>query len=462
MKIVVCIRQSASGEINPFDASAYELALRVGGEVTILSMGPEKCYDFLLELTRLGGKRAILLTDPAFAGADTLATSYALSCAMKRLCPDLIICGRQTIDGDTGQVGPELAYLFGAKLITEVMDIRSDGDELYAIRRQGDREPITSPTLITAEKSFNLRLPSIRSKVGEVVKLSAADICADLERCGLRGSPTRVVCSFENQSDRRKCKFISRGELASVIKDAAAKEKAPVKAAPSAEKMPLAYIVGEAPLAMALSVAKDVKVLNIDTPEVLADIITKEKPQCVLWGTDSKSRRTAATVAAMLRLGLCADCTSLEYDSGTLYMYRPAFSGNIIAKIRSTTTPAMATVRCAADTSSRLAIGIGLGATSSLEEIRAISDELGAELVGSRLAVDRDFLPYSSQVGLTGKNISPDVYIALGISGAVHHIAGIRTAGTVIAVNSDKDAKIFDYADYGVVCRVEDVIPYLK
>ena len=96
MKIVVCIRQSADGEINPFDASAYETALRIeGAEITIMSMGPQKTAAFLENLTRLGAKEAVLLTDKAFAGADTLATYYTLSLAINRLKPDLIICGNQ-------------------------------------------------------------------------------------------------------------------------------------------------------------------------------------------------------------------------------------------------------------------------------------------------------------------------------------------------------------------------------
>ena len=110
MKIVVCVKQTAAGELNPFDACAYEAALQIpGSEVILLSMGPEKSRDFLLRLTRLGAKKAYLLCDKAFAGADTLATSYALSLAVGKLQPDLVICGRQTIDGDTGQTGPSLA-----------------------------------------------------------------------------------------------------------------------------------------------------------------------------------------------------------------------------------------------------------------------------------------------------------------------------------------------------------------
>ena len=110
MKIVVCVKQTVAGELNPFDACAYEAALQIpNAEVILLSMGPEKSKDFLLNLTRLGAREAYLLCDRAFAGADTLATSYALSLAIQKLQPELVICGRQTIDGDTGQTGPSLS-----------------------------------------------------------------------------------------------------------------------------------------------------------------------------------------------------------------------------------------------------------------------------------------------------------------------------------------------------------------
>ena len=126
MKIVVCVKQTVQGDINPFDACAYEAALQIpDAEVVLLSMGPEKTRDFLLGLTRLGAKKAYLLCDRAFAGADTLATSYALSMAVKRLEPDLVICGRQTIDGDTGQTGPSLSVQAGLSLVTNVMKIVS-------------------------------------------------------------------------------------------------------------------------------------------------------------------------------------------------------------------------------------------------------------------------------------------------------------------------------------------------
>ena len=138
-------------------------------------------------------------------------------------------------------------------------------------------------------------------------------------------------------------------------------------------------------------------------------------------------------------------------------MIRPALSGSVIAEIRSLTRPAMATVRTVKGDTSDVVVGIGYGAKDSFAAAEALAARLGAEVAASRKMVDNDFLPYEKQVGLTGKVLSPVLYIAVGISGAVHHIAGMSGAGTVIAINPDREAPIFDYADYGILEKIENI-----
>ena len=209
MKILVCIRQGLDGEINPFDACAYEAALQIkDAQINIISMGPLSAKDFLLRLTRLGAERAILLSDKAFAGADTLATAYALALAVKRLKPDLVFCGRQTLVGDTAQTGPMLSVLADLSLITNVMSIDSIDESITCTTRDLGVQTVKLPSLITVERINNLRLPSILSKQGEVEIWSAEDLQADPTKCGLAGSPTRVLKTFENHSGKRKCEFI--------------------------------------------------------------------------------------------------------------------------------------------------------------------------------------------------------------------------------------------------------------
>ncbi len=459
MKIVVCVRRLQNGELNPFDACAYEAALRIrGSEVILLSMGPMSCRDFLLELTRLGAKRAILLSDNSFAGADTLATSYALNLALKRLSPDLVICGRQTVDGDTGQVGPELATMAHYSLITNVMEIAQSGEILICKTRLGETAELKFPALITLEKINTLRLPSIRSKRGEVEVWSAEDIGAEREKSGLRGSPTKVISSFKNEQDRRNCTFISKEELKDVIDKALKKERISLSARISSDsKLKNVWVVGEAPLQMAKTISDDITVIELTNAEDIAEKIRCGHPTAVIWASDLVSKRIAPEVAAMLETGLCADCTLLETDGEELYMYRPAFSGNIIAKIKCTTNPKMATVRTLESGSGRIAIGLGFGVREQMDKAREFANSLGADICATRKMVDHDILPYEAQVGLTGKNVSPDVYIAIGISGAVHHIAGMKQSGTVIAINPDRDAEIFKYADYGIICNFEEL-----
>lgn len=473
MRIVVCVKQTVAGELNPFDACAYELALRIpGGEVILLSMGPEKTGGFLKELTRLGAKQAFLLCDKAFAGADTLATSYALSRAIKKLAPDLVICGRQTIDGDTGQTGPALSVQAGLSLITNVMKILSLDGEVTCQTRTAEAETVSYPALITVERICQLRLPSIRSKCAEVTVWSADDLEIDKNRCGLAGSPTKVLASFHNEEGKRKCVFVEPAMLGRLIDESLKKKLVKVQPERNGMKaLKKVWVVGEKPIEMAKTVSDDILIIDRKSAEeagntfvdTFAAQICREDPDAVLWDSDNWSKKTAAKVAAVLQTGLCADCTALETDGQHLYMYRPAFSGNIIAKIGCVTRPQMATVRTKSDALAQVICALGKGAKNAQSIIESYIDRKNSEgtcryeTAASRLAVDAEMYPYEKQVGITGKTVSPPVYIAIGISGAVHHIAGMKNAGTVIAVNPDRKAPIFDYADYGIVATAEEV-----
>ncbi|MBQ8803314.1 MAG: FAD-binding protein [Tyzzerella sp.] len=467
MRIVVCVKQTVAGEINPFDACAYEAALQIpGAEVILLSMGPEKSKDFLLNLTRLGAKEAYLLCDKAFAGADTLATAYALSLAVKKLKPNLVICGRQTVDGDTAQTGPALSVVAGLSLITNVMEIKQYEGQLTCLTRAMGEQTVDYPALITVERINHLRLPSIRSKRGEVIVWGVGDIGADVSRCGLKGSPTKVLASFQNEDGKRKCKLVDASMLDSLIAEGLQKEKQRIAPKnPEGNKLRNVWIVGEKCRAMAETISDDIRVIDKATAEVegaafarkFAAKIQEEKPEVVLWDSDPWSKWAAPQVAAILKTGLCADCTALETDGERLYMYRPAFSGNIIAKIACTTNPQMATVRTMAEGVSDVICAIGKGVKDAKAMVEDYALKKNWETAASRLAVDSEMFPYEKQVGMTGKTVSPPVYIAVGISGAVHHIAGMKQSGTVIAINPDKKAPIFDYADYGIVATAEEV-----
>ena len=204
------IREGATAIINPFDTYAIEEGLRVkdnfGGKVTVLSMGIPKVSDLLKEAIALGVDDAILLSDRCFAGADSLATSYTLSMGIKKIGQvDLIICGKQAIDGDTAQVGPSLASKLGLPHTTYVRKIEEISDGYIRCQRltEDGYEVIEMPlpALITVVKEINEpRLPSMkgmmRAKKATVAIWTADDINADKDLVGLKGSPTQVVSTF--------------------------------------------------------------------------------------------------------------------------------------------------------------------------------------------------------------------------------------------------------------------------
>ena len=458
MKITVCVKY-CQGEMNPFDSSALEYALRIpDAEVSVLTMSPPSCKDSLTQLTRLPIKEVVMLCDGAFAGSDTLATSYILAEYLKDNMPDMIICGRQSIDGDTAQVGPCLATMLGCELITNVMGYVSD---TTVNTRDGERS-YSLPALLTLERIHTLRFFSIRSKVREDALriISADELGVDKSRCGLGGSPTVVIKCFENTQGRRRVNWIEKEALIPLLDELKAQERKSSETEDdgSREKLPSVTVIGADMEKIGRKIADNVRVIEDNDMKAIAEKVAGD--EVVLWKADSWGRNHAPIVQAILGTGLCADCTQLEIENGEFYMYRPARSGSISAKIKCTTTPKMATVRVESESSS-LMLALGRGALDSLDAAQKFAHKIGAELAASRGIVDMGKAPYEEQVGLTGKNVSPKIYIAAGISGAVHHTCAIEGAQTIIAINPDRDARIFDYADYGILANIEDVIKLL-
>lgn len=204
------IRDEAQSVINPFDTYAVEEGVRLkeatGGKVTVISMGIPKVADILKECIAVGADDGILLSDRAFAGADTLATSAALAAGINKIGRyDIIICGKQAIDGDTGQVGPELAERLGIPHITCVRKIEEIKEGYIRAQRMTDfgYEVIecSLPAVITVVKEINEpRLPSIKgmmkAKKAVIPVWTADDVGADKDKIGLRGSPTKVIKTF--------------------------------------------------------------------------------------------------------------------------------------------------------------------------------------------------------------------------------------------------------------------------
>ena len=447
MKIVVCAKV-CDGEINIFDKSAIESALLISNDVTVVSMGPKSIEGTLTELTRLGVK-VIWLCDNKFAGADTVSTAYILSQAIRKLEYDLIICGRQTTDGDTAQTPPMLSVNLNLPIITNVLEIICVDKEIKCRTRVG-MESESLPAIISVERINTLRFPRMRSKTQPICEWNAENIEADISKCGFSGSPTRVVKSFENKKGKRKCKFIKRDELPILIEQLLKEKRAEVAYEQSDVLFENVWAVGNTVEKEAKKIAKTVTLIEETDPAQIAKMAQNEKPQVILWNADLWGRKNAPIAAVHLNTGLCADCVRLETDGETLFMYRPARSGNIIAKIICTTNPQMATVRCVSEACDVI-VSAGRGVIEELDRVEAFAKEINAEFCSSRAVVDAGEMNIETQIGLTGRSVSPKVYIAVGISGAVHHTCAIENAQTVIAVNPDKNARIFEYADYGIL-----------
>ncbi len=261
------------------------------------------------------------------------------------------------------------------------------------------------------------------------------------------------------------------------------------------------------------------RVLRIDRPEllhfsdeaygaILTELIRKEQPEIVLAGATAMGRSFIPAVANILGAGLTADCTRLDIreEDGALLQTRPAFGGNIMATIVCPhSRPQMSTVRPKVmrelefDTSrqgeivdvavlpewlkSRVRVlesvvtdqddvniqeadilvsgGRGLDSEKGFVLMRELADVLNGSVAATRAAVDAGWIKYPHQVGQTGKTVAPSLYIACGISGAIQHVAGMQSAETIVAINRDKDAPIFDVADFALVGDLYEIVPKL-
>lgn len=223
------IREGIENIVNPFDTYALEeggrIKERCGGKVTAVSMGPPQAEEMLREAISTSADEAILLSDSTFAGSDTWATAYTLAKAIDKLeqC-DLIICGRQTIDGDTGQVGPELAEILSLPFVAYVSKVEEIGNEYIRVRRMIEEGyeviEMSLPAVITVVKEINVpRLPSLRglarAKSATIPVWTAEELGVNKSMVGLSGSATRVVKIFFPQ---RVCRSeILQGDLESQV-----------------------------------------------------------------------------------------------------------------------------------------------------------------------------------------------------------------------------------------------------
>ena len=600
MKIAVCIKQvpvvsmlrfdnetrrmvrdGVPNEVNPYDVLGISLAARLkaehDAEVVVITMGPPQASEALVQAMAMGADHAIHLNDRAFAGSDTLATARALSIALQREECDLIICGRNSSDSETGQVGPEIAEMLGIPQITAVsnLEVAHDGDSLTAIRLNDEgHEEIECdfPVLISvtdgvAEETYPRREDMESASNKPIRELTAADLSEDTSQFGESGSPTWVNDVFSVESGRSGVviRDATPEDAVSQIMDilderrvfdrAASSGTAATRRGPRTERgnnngpiwvaaelmgggirpvslellgraRELAPILGTTVEAVLIGSAdeshtQELTAYGADTVHVadapflahydteahaavLTEAIQEHSPYAVLLPSTTNGRDLAARVAGRLEIGLTGDCVGIEIDEeGRLSQLKPAFGGSIVAPILSRTLPNMATIRagilsaCEPDfsiepvvntleTSERnvsrvrvlnrvsdesaegaeleraarvVSVGMGIGGPENMEPIRDLADALGASIGTTRDVADAGWLPRQYQIGISGKSVAPELYIAVALRGPFNHTVGIQRSGTIIAINNSPRSPIFRAADCGIVGDWREVVP---
>ena len=601
MKIVVCvkyvpvvariqfdyenktiIREGVPSEVNPFDmlglVRAVELKNAPDDQVVALCMGPPQARDGLLECLALGADRAILLTDRALAGSDTLATARALSLALKKEAPDLIICGRNSADSETGQVGPETAELMDIPHVGQVskLDLNADSNTIVTERLTDEGYQVIEcplPALVcvtegVAEETFPNREQLAEAETKPLQEVTCAQLSPDSSQFGAEGSPTwveEIRLVEPNRSGviiEEEDPQVAAEQAASLLKerlaeldsaDNGSQTAQPTERFPSSRDKSIWVIAESWPADLAhvtlelLGKARELtsftrsevaavligpaqpdlngqlaaygadRVLVLDNTgkgpvwgrqvvQSLAAAVHQAQPYAVLFASTPDGRDLASRVAARLALGLTGDAIDLEIDEeGRLVQLKPALGGNVVAPILSKTLPNMVTLRpglltpVAPVVSSQapveaiaaasfdgpdvtvleehvqedigaleltqaqvvLGVGMGIGGPENLPQIQKLAHSINASLATTRNVTHEGWLPVQIQVGISGRSITPKVYLAVGIRGAFNHTVGIQKAGVILALNQNRRHAIFKSADFGIVGDWNEFLPPL-
>jgi electron transfer flavoprotein alpha subunit len=557
------VRTGVAFEMNAFCRRAVSQGVRLardtGGSCTVVTLGPPSAEDVLREAVAWGADDGLHLCDAAFAGSDTLATARALAAAIAAAGPfDLVLLGRNSLDGETGQVGPEVAQLLGLPFASGVRQMEDAGAFLRLELEHDDGfqdvEVDLPAVLSVAERLCEPCKvdPEGRAAVpaARVSRLDAAALGPG--PWGEAGSPT--VVGSTRAMDHRRAGAVLDGPLADQV-DAALRlleargalnagrtgGVAPPTddgrvAAVGRAAGPVAVLVeparpevGSELLAAAGRLARDTggsvhalvvgdasaggpadrradlvvtltgSVVAEDVADAVTNYVRERSPWALLAPSTAFGREVAGRAAAATGSGLVGDAVELSVRDGRLVAAKPAFSGALVADVTCRSATQMATVRPGVlppgvggartgvvedrevrargrvrvlgqrrnddvETLARAEVVIGVGTAVTPEEYEQLSPLaalLGAELAATRKVTDKGWAPRARQVGITGRAIAPRLYVAIGLSGKFNHMVGVRGAGTVLAVNTDRAAPVFGFCDIGVVGDWREVVPLL-
>jgi electron transfer flavoprotein alpha subunit len=559
------LRSGATLEMNSYCrravAKGVELAAGSGGSCTVFTLGPPSAEDALREALAWGADHGVLVSDPAFVGSDTLATARALAAALGQRGPfDLVLAGRNSVDGDTGQVGPELAELLGLPFASGVRRLEFGGETLHLHLEHDDgtcEVQIDLPALLTAAERLCepcKMAPSTRAAVpsSHLSHVHAAELGDG--PWGAAGSPTvvgavrsllqprlrrRLSGPIEDQVAAATQVLLARGALtpsrrldvpgfmhhesgdsrqrigrhhigvvlesgrprvaaellgaARRLADGLGARVVALRPAEGEAFLPNAGIADPADCAGSFGADRLVVFLGARTPEDVAGGLVawakKSTPWAILCPSTDTGREIAGRTAARLGCGLIGDAVSLDLVGGELVAAKPAFAGALVADITCRSDTRIVTVRPGVlpldavgarraskelarvvptnrvkvvgskrlddiETLARAEVVIGVGTGVPPDEYHRLSrlaELIGAELAATRKVTDKGWAPRSRQVGVTGRSISPRLYMAVGLSGKFNHMVGVRAAETILAINCDPSAPVFDHADIGIV-----------
>lgn len=554
------VRHGLALEMNAYCRRAVskgvELARDSGGSCTVFTLGPPSAEDVLREAIAWGADEGVLVCDPAFAGSDTLATAKTMLAALATREFDLILVGRNSIDGETGQVGPELAQLLDLPFATGVRKMELDGAMVRAQLELDDgtqdievdlpavlsvAERLCEPCKVEPEGRAAVPADRIR-------RLGAGDLGAG--PWGDAASPTKVGAVRPMIHTRARLildgevdiqvaaaieALVERGALAHG--EGRATPPVPVRPKPADDATAVGVLIepgrGEAAHELlgaadliAGPLAASVHALCVEAGRVSelaragADVVVElhgsrvaedvaheliqwtkaQRPSVVLAPSTAFGREVAARLAAATGSGLVGDAIALEVVNGRLVAAKPAFAGALVADITSTGALQVVTVRPGVlavpsgtrDTApeaitrvvvrrgrlrvlderrdddvetlarARVVIGIGTGVRpNEYETLSPLAAVLGAELGVTRKVTDKGWAPRARQIGITGRALAPRLYVAIGLSGKFNHMVGIRAAGTILALNTDPSAPVFEHCDIGLVADWHEVLPKL-
>jgi electron transfer flavoprotein alpha subunit len=559
-------RDGVELEMNPYCRRAVAQACLFATDVpdtsvVVFTLGPACAEDALREAIAWGIERdidisAVHITDPAFAGSDTLATARALAAALRREGPfDLVLAGRNSVDADTGQVAPELAELLDLPFLTGIRAVTLEQRRVRARCELDDgwlEADLDLPAILTcAERLCDPAKvdPDGRAAVPaeRIRRLAATDL--DGGPWGQDGSPTRVgpvkLMALERAHHRflgqpldeqvraAVAELTARGALTPTVDTDAritvaepylparttAVVAEPARAHETRELLGAAAALGGRVVAITVELPDPallstwgadevvhvqgspvVEVVEEDVAQAVGEWADAHGPWAVLTASTAFGREVASRTAARLGAGLTGDAVELDVEGDRLVAWKPAFGGQLVAAIHTSSPVQMATVRPgvlptftprparsvpvgAAPVTPRgrvrvhtrtrnddldvlaeahVVIGVGTGVhPDEYPDLEPLRELLQAELGATRKVTDKGWLPRSRQIGITGRAIAPRLFVSIGASGKFNHTVGVRAARTVLAINPDPDAPIWSASDVGIVGDWHEALPLL-